>query len=213
MVHTNLRVAQAMYHTRVQLTSPSNYGAHTYSFSMDQTLKAIIDVMNADPTYIVPWECEVSIVALEYDDNDHLKAEAKRYSRTCPLMLSCETRSTGIGYLARHTVIMYGYQYSVSCHCLDKKYNIPMGWGNTLYNNNLFMMHPGILQYALPEALRCLQECHESFLFCVSGPTSASLKRMVIFVASQTTCRVCNAGVKDQMIGLDRLVHGHVCNA
>ena len=128
-------------------------------------------------------------------------------------MLSCETRSTGIGYLARHTVIMYGYQYSVSCHCLDKKYKSPMGWDNTLYNNNLVMMHPGIPQYEVPEALRFPQECHESFLSCVYGPTSASLKGMVTFAASQTTFRVFNAGVKYHMIGLDRLVHGGVCNA
>ena len=108
---------------------------------------------------------------------------------------------------------MDGNQYYILYHCPDKQHKTPMGWGNTLYNNDMVMIHPGFPQYAVPEELRCPQDFHDSFLCCVSGPTSASLKILVRLAASKTKFRVWNAGVKDQIMGLDRLVQGCVYNA
>ena len=104
-------------------------------------------------------------------------------------------------------------KYSVPTPCETKNYKRPSGTGDTLMCNNIVLMYPKIQQYLVSASLRECKESHTGFLCCCSSPSSASTKGIIKYLASGTSIRCYNSGVRSCIVSISNLFRNLACTS
>ena len=101
--------------------------------------------------------------------------------------------------------------YTVPTGCNTKSYTKPSGLGSSMVINNVVLMYHDVQQKMISSDLRKIPESYNGFLCCCSAPSSASTKGTIKYLASGTTIRSYNSGVRDHLLHLFKIIDSIRC--